>query len=31
MKGLRAVAVDEDMKRVGMRASPVAESLAEIF
>jgi nucleoside-diphosphate-sugar epimerase len=31
MQGLRAVPVDADLARLGMRARPVAESLAQIF
>jgi hypothetical protein len=31
MKGLRAVPVDEDLRRLGMRARPVGESLEEVF
>ena len=31
MKGLRAVPVDDDMRKLDLRVRPVAESLAEIF
>ena len=31
LKGLRQVPVDDDLRRLGLRARPVAESLAEIF